>query len=359
MISSLQVAYRAVLAGLLAALFDVSRATLGTMAAVLLLTVACGQPAAPAGGGQAGVGGYRVVRDVRLPGDTSRWDYQAYDPSSHRLYIAHLGAGEVVAFDTAAQRVAGVVTGIDQVHGLVVAPDLGRLYASATGRNQVAVIDTSRLAVVGTAPVGSYPDGLAYAPEAGKVYVSNARDTTDTVLDARTYRRLRSVPIGGDIGNSQYDAGTHLVYVASGSDNRLVVVDPSTDAVLGRLPLNGCEGAHGVYLDSPERHRAFVACEGNARLVVFELATRSAAAPLAVGDRPDVLALDHGLHRLYVASESGQVAVFDVAGGVRKLAQGFAGPNAHSVAVDPESHIVYLPLADVGGHPVLRELAPE
>ena len=36
--------------------------------------------------------GYRVVRDVRLPGDTSRWDYQVYDPGSHRLYIAHLGA---------------------------------------------------------------------------------------------------------------------------------------------------------------------------------------------------------------------------------------------------------------------------
>ena len=70
------------------------------------------------------------------------------------------------------------------------------------------------------------------------------------------------------------------------------------------------------------------------------------------------MALDPGLHRLYVASESGEVAVFDVSGALGSLARGNAGPNAHSVAVDPETHVVYLPLTDVGGHPVLRELAP-
>src|SRR5215467_15824996 len=106
--------------------------------------------------------GYRVVRDVALPGDTSRWDYQVYDPASHRLYIAHLGASQIVVFDTRAQRTVGTVDGIDQVHGLTLAPDLGRLYATATGRNQVAVIDNTRLTVVATASTGRFPDGLAY-----------------------------------------------------------------------------------------------------------------------------------------------------------------------------------------------------
>jgi len=120
--------------------------------------------------------------------------------------------------------------------------------------------------------------------------------------------------------------------------------------------LNGCEGAHGVYLDAPGRHRVFVACEGNARLVVFDLGARTVSATMSVGDQPDVLALDPGLHRLY--GESGIVAVFDVAGSLRKVAEGNAGPDAHSVAVDPDTHLVYLPLTDVGGRSVLRELAP-
>jgi len=77
-----------------------------------------------------------------------------------------------------------------------------------------------------------------------------------------------------------------------------------------------------------------------------------------VGDGPDVLALDPSLHRLYVASESGTLAVLDAGTRVRRLTMGNAGPNAHSVSADPATHLVYLPLTDVGGHPVLRELLP-
>src|SRR6266700_4954122 len=284
----------------------VDRAT--AAGALVVAALACSTPVGPgSGGGPASLPGYKVVRDVALPGDTSRWDYQIYDPSAHRLYIAHLGASQIVVFDTQGQRVAGVVDGVDQVHGLVLAPDLGRLYASATGRNQVAVIDTARLRVIATAPVGDYPDGLAYVPDAGKVYVSNEHDSADTVLDARTNSVLRRVAIGDSIGNTMYDPAPRLVYVASGSDNRLVVIDPATDAVLGRYPLNGCDGAHGVYLDSPQQHRAFVACEGNAKLVLFDLNSKTVTSVMSVGDTPDVLALDPAAHRLYVASESGTV----------------------------------------------------
>jgi len=88
------------------------------------------------------------------------------------------------------------------------------------------------------------------------VYVSNEHDSVDTVIDARSARRLGSIPIGGDIGNGQYGAGTGLVYVASGGDNHLVVVDPGRDVVVERVPLPGCDGAHGVQVDVPERRRS-------------------------------------------------------------------------------------------------------
>jgi hypothetical protein len=61
-----------------------------------------------------------------------------------------------------------------------------------------------------------------------------------------------------------------------------------------------------------------------------------------------------------VAAEDGVLTVLARdAGGVREIARGSAGPNAHSVAVDPETHHIYLPLMNVGGRPVLRELAVE
>ena len=79
----------------------------------------------------------------------------------------------------------------------------------------------------------------------------------------------------------------------------------------------------------------------------------------SVGGTPDVLAFDPLLGRLYVASESGTVSVFQADGkALRKVAEGVAGPNAHAVAVDQASHNIYLPLANLNGKPVMRIMAP-
>src|SRR5260221_659668 len=89
--------------------------------------------AAPPATGQARL---TTVADVELPGDTSRWDYQSLDPQLHRLFIAHLGAGEVVAYDTQRGAVVGTVRGIAGVHGVMAVPELRRVYASATDAQQ-------------------------------------------------------------------------------------------------------------------------------------------------------------------------------------------------------------------------------
>jgi hypothetical protein len=69
----------------------------------------------------------RKLADYPLPGDTSRYDYQSYDPSAHRLYIAHLGMGVVRVFDTQANALVGKVEGVPGVHGVVAVPELGRV----------------------------------------------------------------------------------------------------------------------------------------------------------------------------------------------------------------------------------------
>jgi hypothetical protein len=38
--------------------------------------------------------------------------------------------------------------------------------------------------------------------------------------------------------------------------------------------------------------------------------------------------------------------------------RGFSMPHAHTVSVDPETHLVYFPLHDVDGHPVPRIMRP-
>jgi DNA-binding beta-propeller fold protein YncE len=113
-----------------------------------------------------------------------------------------------------------------------------------------------------------------------------------------------------------------------------------------------------LLIDS-EHRLAFVACEENGKLAVFDLESKSMTGIHTVGADPDVLAFDKDLARLYVSSESGVISVFDESGrSLQKVGEGFFAPNAHSVAVDSRTHRVYFPLQNVGGKPILRIAQP-
>jgi YVTN family beta-propeller protein len=305
------------------------------------------------------VPGYRLVTDLPLPGGSSRWEYQVLDPRTGRLYLAHQGASEVVVVDTLQQRVVATVPGIESVHGLALAASLGRLYAAANAGSEVAVIDLASARVVARVPTGTGPDGIAYASSAGRLFVADEIGGGETVVDVRSNRPLARVDVGDGPSDSQVDPSTGRVLVSASEGRELVALDPVSQAVVARYPIPGCDDADGVQIDVSMDDRAFVGCGGNARLQGVDLVTGRADAPLGVGAGPDLLAMDLALHRLYVASESGILTVVDTAGAEPVvLTRGFAGPDAHSVAVDPNTHLVYLPLADLGGRSVLRVLAP-
>ncbi len=297
----------------------------------------------------------RLLADVPLPGGTGRFDYQSVDPGSGRLYIAHMGPGRLIVFDTRANRLVASLPGFPRVTGVLVVPSLGRVYASVAGRHELAVLDASPLQVRVRLKDIRFPDGIAYAPEAGKVFVSDEYGQRDIVVDARGDSIRSAVPLGGEAGNTQYDSVAKRIWVAVQTRNQLVAIDPATEHITGRYDLPGADHPHGLYIDAPHR-LAFVACEGNARLLVVNLTTMHVIGRHRVGEDPDVLAFDAGLGRLYVAAESGVVSVFQERGRVLDAIGEYRAPAAHSVAVDPASHRVYLPLENVGGRPVLRIL---
>jgi DNA-binding beta-propeller fold protein YncE len=217
------------------------------------------------------------------------------------------------------------------------------------------VIDPDSLSVVTTVPGGDYPDGLAYAPEVGKLYVSDEHGKADTVIDTQSNQVVATIPLRGEAGNTQYDPTSHRIFVAVHSGH-LAVIDPTTDQLLDRYEVPACGEPHGLSIDAVRR-LAFVACQTNAKVVVVDLTTMRTTSSFDVGKGPDVLAYDASTGQLYVAAESGPLVVLGVDDtGVREIARDTVGPNAHSVAVDPDTHHIYLPLTNVGGQPILREL---
>jgi DNA-binding beta-propeller fold protein YncE len=236
---------------------------------------------------------------------------------------------------------------------------LGRVYASATGTNEVVAIDEKSLAIIARMPGGTHPDGLAYSPETHKVYVSDEHGGTDTVIDVVANARVATVQIGGVIGNTQYDAASHHMFVNAQSTGELVEVDPGTDKIVRRIKVPGADGNHGLLIDS-DSHRAFIACEGNDRLIVIDLRSGAALAQFPVAKDPDVLAFDAQRQKLYVAGESGEVSEFSVAnGGISKTGESYLAPNAHVVAIQPATHEIYFPLKNVEHKTVLRVMRAE
>jgi DNA-binding beta-propeller fold protein YncE len=300
----------------------------------------------------------KLVADIPLAGNTSRFDYQSLDQSSGHLYIAHLGAGHVLVFDTKTQKVIADIAGLNGVHGVLTIPALHKVYASATSLNQVASIDPQSFKVKAMIPTGKYPDGLAYSPTTQTIFVSNQFGKSNTVISTKTLQPIATIDLGGEVGNTQYDSVSQQIFAAVQTRNQLVVINPQTNQVVGRYDIPNCDHPHGLLIE-PQQNQAFIACEDNAKLVVLSLKTMQVVSTHAVGNGPDVLAFDPQLHRLYVASESGILSVFDQRSDrMVKLEDIRVDPSAHTVAVDPQSHQVYLPLEKVGDRPVLRVLQP-
>jgi DNA-binding beta-propeller fold protein YncE len=300
----------------------------------------------------------RTLRDVPLSGGATRFDYQSFDPNTGRLYIAHLGDGVLTVFDANKEIVVGDVKDLPRVHGVIAVPEFHRIYASATGSNELAVIDDSTLEIVARAPAGDYPDGIAYASKVNKIYVSDLHGKTDTVIDAKTNQHVTTITLGGGAGNTQYDSVSEHIVVTVHGQNQLAEIDPTKDQLIARYPLAGCSEPHGLLIDS-EHRLAFVACEENAKLAVFDLEAKKMTSIYTVGRDPDVLAFDKEFGRLYVSTESGVITIFDERGrNMEKVGEGFFAANAHSVAVDSRTHRVYFPLQNVGGKPILRIAVP-
>ncbi len=301
----------------------------------------------------------RQVSETALTGGPVRFDYSALDVGRGRLFIAHMGASELIEVDIHERVVVRTLPDLADVHGVIVVPEMNRVYATATGTNQLVAIDEDSGKVVFRAQTDTYPDGLAYDPIRRAVWTTNESAGTETVIDADSGMIRATIPLGGEVGNVVYDPPTDRMVVAVQGRNDLAVIDPVSFAVTERIPTPGCEHPHGQALDIADQVM-FVGCENNANMVTVDLANQLVIDQHGVGETPDVLAFDPGSNRVYVAAESGWISIFDQDHGrLTERGSAYLTDGAHSLALDPTTHHTFIPIPkDHNGSPTLREYAP-
>ncbi|HEU4576898.1 MAG TPA: hypothetical protein VFS67_01490 [Polyangiaceae bacterium] len=301
------------------------------------------------------------VADVELPGRSTRFDYQDIDPALGELVVSHMNDGEVLFLRLSDGALLARLSGIPVARGVAVASELQRVFVTSSPHTLV-VIDAKQHREAARAATGEGPDGVAWDPIDRVVGVSDQRDGALSLLADAGSGARRALKLGRETGNVVFDGqrGSFWITVVGAERlDQLVAVLPSQAQIEKRWPLPGCQSAHGLRL-APDGKSAFIACEGNHRLLQLDLEAGQVLATLATGEDPDVLSVDPGLGWLYVAAESGDLTVFDLRNPVATLlGHDHPGPSSHTVAVDPASHLIFFPLRlGPSGKPVLRIMKP-
>jgi YVTN family beta-propeller protein len=298
----------------------------------------------------------KQVAAFDLPGPPGkRFDYLTMDYEDHYLLSAHLAAGILYVIDVRSNKLVKAVPGVPGVEGVEYVPGLKKVYTSDSGDNTIGVVDLKTMTVIKKLPTEAKPDGSTYAEPFRKVYVSDERGNAEAVVDVDKDVIVKTLKFTSETGMPQYDPVARKVYVNLQDEDTFAVIDPATDTVIGRYPVGRCKGNHGMALD-PDHHRAFLVCEGNNLLTVFDVDAHKPIAFFPVAGGPDVAKFDPGLGRVYVACSSGAISVFqeDDPDHFRKLEDFPVQKKVHSLAVDVETHRVYAPEQEENGAPVAR-----
>jgi len=284
-----------------------------------------------------------------------RFDYLMIDYDDHYLLSAHLAAGLLYVIDLRTNQVVKTIPDVPGVEGVEFVPELKKVYTSDAGDNTIGVVDLKQMKVIKKLPTEAKPDGSAYAPPFHKLYVSDERGKAEAIVDVQQDKIIKTLHFDSETGMPQYDPVARKIYVNLRDQNIFAVIDPATDEVIGRYGVGKCEGNHGMTLD-PEHRRAFLACEGNELMTVFDLEKHEPIAFLPLAKGPDVVKFDSGLKRIYVACYSGAISVFqeDDPDHFRKLEDFPVQKKVQSLAVDEQTDRVYVPEQEVDGRPASR-----
>lgn len=281
---------------------------------------------------------------VVVPGGPGGFDWMAVDAARHRLYATHPGKGTLVVYDLK----AGTVQQIDTdgaVNGEAVDEADNKLFVA--GANQkVVVFDLKTLAKKSEIPVTGPADSIAFDPKNGTLYVDHDDGTEVWTIDGKTEQVTGAVTVAGAPEALAYDPMTDRLYQNIKPANVTQVIDPAINKVEATWPTTPMTSPHGLAIDSKTK-RVFAAGQG--KVVMMDQATGKALSSVEIAPGyVDQIALDPDKGRLYCAcGDAGVISVVqETDAGMTLLGNVPSHHKAHTLAVDPETHGVWVSYSD-------------
>jgi len=286
---------------------------------------------------------YKQVAKFDVGGDGG-WDYITYDASSNRLFIGH--SMEIAVVDAETGKKLGSVPA-NGAHGVAVVPGKNLGFSTNGRAGTVTVFDLKTLQPKQDIKAGENPDAIIYDRYSKKVLVMNGRSKDLMVIDPDTLKVEASIPLGGKLEFAAPDPGH--VYVNVEDTGEIATVDSKTWKAGKRWKLTGCEEPSGLAIDE-KAHHLFSVC-GNKKMIVVDTTDGHIVDMLDTCSGTDGAAFDPELGYAFASNgadstltvvKPGKEGRYEVAGNVSTQR------GARTVAVDPKSHRVYLPTAELG-----------
>ena len=288
---------------------------------------------------------YRVSRSVHL-GAPDRWDYVVFDPTSHRVYVAH--GDQVTVLDGENGTIVGKIIGFPGgTHGIAVVSAVGRGYTDDGEAGEAGSFDLKSLAVTARIKAADDADAVAYDSDSGHVFVVNGDSGTLTVIDPKSNSAIATIQGGGKLEYAV--AGGRGELFVNGAGNREVLrIDTHANRVSARWPIPQCTSPHGLGID-PATHRLFVSCL-NKLLMVVDSVDGKLVTQLPIGAGTDAVAFDP--KRKLIFSSNGIDGTLSIirendANSFTALGDIKTAPTARTMGIDPATGRLYLAAADI------------
>jgi YVTN family beta-propeller protein len=285
---------------------------------------------------------YHFVTEIPIGGEGG-WDILTIDSVASRLYLSHVT--KVVVVDLNTNSVTGEIADTPGVHAFVAIPDVQRGFSSNGKESKSSVVDLATLKTTSKIDTGSNPDAIVYESRHGEVYVFNHTGNSVTVINSKTAAVSATIPLGGTPEFATVDQAAGRVYCNIEDKSEVAVIDADKHEVVARWSLSPGEGPSGIALDATH-HRLFSGCH-NKMMVMLDTESGKVVGSVPIGSGVDGCAFDDATQLAFASCGDGTATI------VREQA-----PNklavvqilktergARTMALDPETHRIYLPTA--------------
>src|SRR5215510_1888276 len=270
------------------------------------------------------------------------WDYLTVGPND-RLYVSH--GTQVNILDKTTGDSIGVISNTTGVHGIAFDKEHNKGFTSNGRLNNVTVFDLNTNAVLAQIPTGANPDAIMYETFTRKIITCNGRSKNLSFIDPVNDKLLDSIDVGGK-PETAVSNGNGTIYVNIEDKNEIVVVNLKTMKVDAHWALAPAEEPTGLAFDKAT-NRLFAGC-GNKFLAIVDASNGKLVGTFPIGDGCDGAGFDAATKNIFTSDGEGTLSIYHEksANEFEKTATIPTKRGARTIAVDQQTHLIYLPTAD-------------